>query len=166
MPLTKNQVSACAKLLEQLDPGMLPLAIFSQVARLVRLPIVNVIPVRREASQDEIGLIRRGDDDPWWPGQWHLPGTIIRSTDTLVSAIQRLLHEEIIASSYDEPIYQTFVFQRSKRGSSIVLVYSVDHCVVPATSLMRWHPIDVLPAEIIDSEREIIEVLQREIGHS
>lgn len=161
MTLSSKEISACVKLLEQLEPGFLPKEIFSQISRLVRLPVVNVIPVRQEASRIQIGLIKRENDDPWWPGQWHLPGTVIRSTDTLDSAIQRLLKEEIVVTTSNQPVFHIFVIQHTKRGAGVVLVYGVRNCVLPETSPTHWFTIDELPEQLVESELEIIEKLKQ-----
>ncbi|MBI4092481.1 MAG: NUDIX hydrolase [Candidatus Kerfeldbacteria bacterium] len=164
MTLTPKQISTCAKLLEQLEPGFLPFEIFSQISRLVRLPVVNVIPVRQEASRIQIGLIKRENDDPWWPGRWHLPGTVILSTDTMNGAIQRLLKEEIVVTSSDQPVFHTIVVQHTKRGAGLVLVYSVRNCVLPETSPIHWFSVDDLPEQLVESELEVIEKLKQDLN--
>lgn len=49
--LTRQQITTCANVLARLEPGFFPEEIFGQVARLVRLPMVDVIPIRREGRR-------------------------------------------------------------------------------------------------------------------
>ena len=70
-----------ADCLSLFEPGVLPLPVFAQVARLAVLGSMELVPFRAGATEPEILLAQRSPDDLWWPGQWHAPGTIIRATD-------------------------------------------------------------------------------------
>lgn len=157
MKLTPQQVTTATSALEQLEPGFLPLEIFNQVARLVRLPMVDLIPVKVENNTLQIGLVKRSSNDLWWPNMWHLPGTVLRSTDTIESAIERLKTEELLLESSDEPTFQGFSVQNSKRGAEIVLIYSVVNCVFDQQSQMKWFAVDNLPKSFVESEKSVVE---------
>ncbi len=101
--LTSQQITLSCSILEQLEPGFLPLEIFNQIARLVRLPMVDVIPTKFEHDALHIGLVKRDKDDLWWPNMWHLPGTVLRSTDTLDSAQKKSKMEWFPINKLPEP---------------------------------------------------------------
>jgi hypothetical protein len=65
------------------DRGRLPLEVFAALAGRMSLSTVEVALLRRnsETGAAEILLLQRPDNDAWWVGQWHLPGTVIRDKD-------------------------------------------------------------------------------------
>lgn len=70
-----------AACLEKLEPGRQPLPLFTQLARLVVTSTVEIVPFKGTCESPKVLLAKRSDDDPWWPGQWHLPGTVLLTTD-------------------------------------------------------------------------------------
>ena len=73
--------SLAASCLERLEPGRQPLPLFIQLARLVVTSTVEMVPLRQVNDHEQVLLAQRPDDDLWWPGQWHLPGTVLLPTD-------------------------------------------------------------------------------------
>jgi hypothetical protein len=162
--LTPHDITACAELLKRLEPGFLPLEIFTQVARLVRLPMVDVVPLRYEDGVAMIGTLRRSHDDPWWPDEWHLPGTAFRSTDTLEDAISRLLQDEIATEQAGAPVFRGISIHESKRGAEVVLAYTVSDCVLRQDSPISWFPMDALPQPFIPSELNVIAKIRESLA--
>src|SRR5580704_17304344 len=76
-----NEVNQTTNLLKKLEPGFQPYPIFEQIARIVVLPIVELIPLRMHNGTLQVLLIQRAADDEYWPNLWHTPGTVVRSTD-------------------------------------------------------------------------------------
>ncbi|MEX1112005.1 MAG: NUDIX domain-containing protein [Candidatus Andersenbacteria bacterium] len=153
---TPQEMATCVAVLKQLEPGFLPLELFDQIARLVRLPMVDVVPISYKEEHLHIGLIQREVNDIWWPGMWHLPGTVLRSTDTMESAIQRLCDDELQIHASDPPVSRGFLLHYSKRGAEVVLIYTVENCSFEDKSTIKWFPINELPQELVDSERDVI----------
>src|SRR5690349_16672216 len=104
--LSPQQIADCVAVLSQLDPGLLPIEIFDQVARLTRIPTVLIIPVRKNQDKLEFGLVKRGPDEHWWPNLWHIAGTVLRSTDTLQTAFDRLFMGELKTVKNNSPVFQ------------------------------------------------------------
>lgn len=78
--LSPEQISELtARLLEMRTPGRQPLDVFTQLARLSTIGTVEIAPVRdaNRTEPPQILLSRRPDDDPFWPGLWHLPGNVV-----------------------------------------------------------------------------------------
>ncbi len=162
--LSSKEILSCTTVLGRLEPGFLPIEIFSQIARLVRLPTVDVIPVRWERSTLQIGILQRDAKDLWWGSGWHLPGTILQSRDTLETAFRRLLEEEILVQHSDPPVFQGFVLHQTKRGAEIVLLHSLEHCVLHHASKIQWVPVDTLPVTFVPSEKTVVEKLKQSLG--
>jgi len=70
-----------ASCLERLEPGLQPLPLFVQLARLVVMSTVEIVPFKPADENPKVLLAKRPDDDMWWPGQWHIPGTVLLPTD-------------------------------------------------------------------------------------
>lgn len=90
--------------LEKLEPGRQPLPLFTQLARLVVMSTVEVVPFKQTSAVPKVLLSKRPDDDLWWPGQWHLPGTVLLPTDNAANVhdydtpVERLLKDEFEGS--------------------------------------------------------------------
>jgi hypothetical protein len=67
--------------LGRLQPGRQPLTLFSELARLVVLPTIEIIPLRQVNGQPEVLMAKRPDNDRYWPSLWHLPGVVVLATD-------------------------------------------------------------------------------------
>jgi len=158
-----QEIDTCVQILEKFEPGLLPISLFNQVARLVRLPIVLVIPIRKITDRIEIGLLQRDDADLWWPGMWHLAGTVFRGTDTTQTCIERLLNDELKIQKSDVPQFRSHLEHTSDRGAELLLIYSVEHCELQADSKMEWFSIDGLPATLVSTELRPILELKKQI---
>ncbi len=161
MLLKPEEIKQCSGLLKQFEPGFLPLEIFNQIARLVCLPTVDVIPVKFEQSDLYIGLVKRESTDLWWPNMWHLPGTILRSTDSIAQAIKRITDNEIKVASHSTPIFHNFLNHQTVRGAEVVLVHSIANCQLGSDSQLTWFPVNDLPKNFIESELEVVEILKK-----
>lgn len=153
------KMQKCVDFLKELEPGFLPLPIFEQIARLVRLPIVDVIPIKKVENKIFVGLLKRPSDDLWWPDAWHLPGTIFRSTDTLKTAQWRLINEEIKAKE-GKINYVNFLVHQSERGTELILIYKMENCLLANNSPINWFQEDKLPVKMIESEKKVIELVR------
>ncbi|MEO6760810.1 MAG: hypothetical protein ABI220_00320 [Candidatus Saccharimonadales bacterium] len=154
--LSGEQIAKVAAALGQLEPGFLPYPIFEQVARLVTLPVVEFIPLRKVGDAVEVLLIQRPADDPFWPGLLHTPGTIIRATDLHrpesdnEQAFNRILHDELKDTEISQPHYVGSLFHKSKRGTEQAQLYWAEVTGEPLVG--EFYPIDSLPSGLIDSQ--------------
>ena len=79
--MTKEETNKLVELLKQIEPGFLNFDVFIQIARLVVLSIIEFVPLRIKGDKIEVLLLSRGGDDPIWPNELHVPGTVIRPTE-------------------------------------------------------------------------------------
>lgn len=162
--LTSKQITTCAKILAQLIPGFLPLEIFDQIARLVCLPGVVVVPLKRKSSSLDVGLVKRDENDRWWPNMWHLPGTVLLSTDTVNSAIKRLMGNELLLKTSNPPVFHGFLLNRSERGAGMVLIYTIENCSFQKNTAFGWFSINKLPKNFITSEKNVIDKIKSNLS--
>ena len=167
--LTQAQIADLAtSCLERLEPGRQPLPLFTQLARHVVTSTVEVVPLMERNDKIEVLMAKRSDDDLWWPGQWHLPGTVLLPTDAVSHAYD---YETIVARLYTDEFSQSVV----KRGDA--RVFDVQRRLIPRGSeqtVFAWSLIDLVEGvdaieggELFDAET-IHEQLQGQVvveGH-
>ena len=80
-----SDIDSVVSYLRNAQPGRQPLEIFIELARLVVLPTLEIIPLRKkpETGITEVLMTQRPATDPWWPNLWHNPGTVLLATDPL-----------------------------------------------------------------------------------
>jgi hypothetical protein len=123
MALNDEELQQLVELLSQLEVGKLPLPVFHQLARLMVLPAVEVIPLRLDdAGQPWVLLTQRDKDDPIWPLQWHTPGRILRPSDvdgsgTYATAIHNLVEAEFPGVMQGEVRFVEIEFRTVARGA-------------------------------------------------
>lgn len=98
-PVDDHPALLAAKYLALLAPGVQPLALFTQFARLTVLATVEVALLAQRGGRVAVLLSRRPDSCPWWPGCLHVPGTALLASDEdddggYGAAVTRLLGSE------------------------------------------------------------------------
>lgn len=143
--------------LAQFKPGYLPKPIFLQLAQLLTLPIVEVVPLRKRGERVEILLTQRSADDPFWPRQWHVPGTVVRATDTpgtFADPLQRVLQQELKGVATAEPEFVKTVFHHSGRGMEMSQIFWVEVTGEPIVG--EFYDTDNLPPTVVTSQLDFI----------
>lgn len=84
MPETpsENEIKQAVDVISRLEKGFLPFDLFIALASKITMPTMELLPVRKGKNGDiEVLLTQRPADDPYWPNEWHIPGTVIRASD-------------------------------------------------------------------------------------
>lgn len=157
--MNDRDIESIVKLLSCLEPGYLPYEIFEQVARIVALPIIEFIPLRYINNHIEVLLLRRPDNDRFWPGEWHTPGTIIRATDVGKSGeiwppFNRIINEELDESIVSEPHFVGSIFHKSRRGAEHAQLFWVE---IITANTGEFFPLSKLPHNFLMSQRSFVE---------
>lgn len=132
----------------------MPFPIFHEITRLTTTPIIEVVPLRHSESAIEILLLKRGADDPVWPNQLHTPGTVLRATDSLENALERILSKELSGSRVSKPKFVTNVLHNSGRGMETSQIYWVE--VLNDTTSSQFYNVDNLPDDLVKSQLDFI----------
>lgn len=176
--MSQARVAEMAALyLKNIEPGTYPLTLFEQLARLVVTSTVEIVPLRVKHDTIEVLLARRPSDDPWWPGQWHLPGTVLLPNEAIEhtrdydTSIDRLLASEFNQSIKRDGAANMFDVQRrvTPRGTEqtvlcwvLVSMNSEDEALSNARFFNAETVHSVLDAEsVIDGH---IETVQRALS--
>lgn len=160
--MTQNEINQVAKTLKEFEPGFLPYPIFEQIARLVALPILEIIPLRRNRDgQVEVLLIERDISDTHFPGTVHTPGTVIRATDNNPGRgpwqpLKRLLEDEMQNTEVGPIHYIGSTLHASKRGVEQAQLYWVE--VTDKVKNGTFYPVQNLPSNIIESQIDFIKL--------
>lgn len=145
--------------LQAVDVGLLPEELFIELARLTVLAGVEVVCLRRGVAGVEVLLMQRAETDPFWAGQWHSPGSIVRPTDSAgsyVDAFKRILSGELGLPNWSEPAFVGTYFWHAKRGSAVSLVHWVDVTGV-TMPVGTFFPVAALPENtIVDMDKVIV----------
>jgi len=156
--LTEHEIAQATDLLARLKPGFLPFDIFHGIARLVAMPIVEIVPLRRSlAGKVEILLLERESDDPIWPGQLHVPGTVVRASDTpgsFTTSLKRVLSKELLNAKTSEPIFVKSILHHSGRGMEVSQIFWVD--IEGEVSVGEFHDAENLPDSVVKSQLDFI----------
>jgi len=153
--LSKKEIQVLTKLLGKLQPGLLPLDIFLQIARLTVLPILEVVPVRMHDAKAQVLVLPREANDGLWPDDVHVPGTVLRADDkgALEKALERI-KKELGGASLGEPVFVQTVFHESKRGWELAFVFWAEMGGEP--KLGQYYDLENLPGNIMASQTEFI----------
>ncbi len=136
---------------------MLPFDIFHQVARLVATPIIEVVPLRTNAGKTEILLLRREVDDPVWPNQLHVPGTVVRASDTPGSfndPLKRVLSKELHGVPTSALTFVKNILHHSGRGMEASQIFWVE--VQGEAIEGAFYDANELPGDIVRSQLDFI----------
>ena len=99
MALTDIEIQTAASILRRMDDGtgFIPQLIFEAVVPQVVTAPVELGIFRGPKASREVLMVQRPLDDPHFlPGGWHMPGTVMRVSDTCIEdALQRLRAEEL-----------------------------------------------------------------------
>jgi len=156
--LNSDEQKQLVRLLNKLEPGFLPFEIFLGIARLVVLSIIEFVPLRLNPNgKVEVLLLPRGDDDPIWPNQLHVPGTVIRPTDTegeMYLAFERILRDELQGTKVSDPHFVGSILHKSKRGTEQAQVFWVE--VLESPRVGHFYKIDSLPENLMHSQLAFI----------
>ena len=156
--LSPTELSEAVEALKKLPRGFLPKEAFDVLVQKVVTPAVDLLPLRlNEQGQVEVLLTKREADDPIWPDQWHIPGTVLRATDTeqtYQSAFERVLEGELKGGLQvsGSPVYVMTSFVEVERGRELVLSHYIEVESGSEAPVGRFFPADKIPKEMLEHQ--------------
>lgn len=156
--LSAEEIETLTELLSKLKPGFLPFSVFHAITRLVATPIIEVVPLRRTVdNQVEILLLKRDEKDPVWPNKLHVPGTVVRASDStgdFSEAFERILSNELNGLTFGPPTFVKGIIHNSGRGMEVSQVYWVE--VLNQPEVGQFYNTQELPAKLVESQMDFI----------
>lgn len=161
--MPESEIYQTVEVLKKLEPGFFSYDIFVQLARLVVMPIIEIVPLRMTGlGSVEVLLLSRGSDDPIWPNMVHTPGTVIRATDDeddMFGAFKRILETELGGTKISVPYFVGSIFHHSRRGAEQAQVYWVE--VLESPRVGKFYSMSALPDNLIALQRGFMEQAAR-----
>ncbi|MFI5206202.1 MAG: hypothetical protein ACHQVK_04635 [Candidatus Paceibacterales bacterium] len=152
--------SVLLALLKEIDPTM-PYGtdLYNALAKLTPSVGLEAVCIRCSPQTEaiEVYLVQRSLDDTAYPGQWHAPGSVLRSSDPdEESVFDRLVAKEFGGAQLFSKQFVTRIYHpTSSRGCFMCLVYL---CVLEESTRLsgKWFSIDRLPKNTIRVHRHRI----------
>lgn len=151
---SEDEIRSAADVLKKLEPGFLPPPLFHEITRLTTAPIIEIVPLRRHSNVTEVLLLKRDADDPVWPDKLHTPGTVVRATDTLQVAQERILNKELSGIEVSKPKFVTNIMHHSGRGMEASQIYWVE--VKGETNIGKFYDLEHLPDNLVQTQLDFI----------
>jgi hypothetical protein len=156
--VSQAEIEQAVAIIKKLQKGNLPQDIFVAIAEKTVTPIVEIVPVRRNAEgKTEVLLTRRPDNDPIWPGMLHVPGTVVRASDGDLhnsEAFVRITQGELAGTPMGKPVLAYSLLHASERGMEQSQVYWAEVTGQPLSG--KFYPADDLPSEVVPSQLDFI----------
>jgi len=140
---------------------LLPEPVFNALAETMALPYVELVIFNAHTRhQQQVLLTRRGENDPYFPNLWHVPGTLLRSSDVtfrgtdLGAAIKRLLDDELQGLEVEHLTFSGFHFHKVARGVGLSLVLVALAKGKPKVG--QYHRVNHLPDDMIQEQEAFI----------
>lgn len=150
--LTIEEDKQLTSLLAKWGGGRISTSVFTELARVIPQPIVEVVLFRKNSGVLETLLIPRPKDDIVWPGMVHTPGTAIRASDykredknPLEGAFERIQNGELQGGFETDPTFAGRLYRNGDRGAEVVEVYIAE---LPEDFKLlegqEWYPVEKL----------------------
>jgi hypothetical protein len=153
-----REIASAVEIFSRLKPGFLPFPVFLETCRLTVSTIVEVVPLRKKDGRVQVLLTKRSDDDLFWPGMFHTPGTLVRATDeegSYKSAFARILGDELAAVALaGEPEYVYSTLHKLARGMENANIFFVEVSGEPTVGV--FYDMDSLPDNVIQEQLDFI----------
>lgn len=150
-----NDETQLVELLNKLEPGFLPYEVFMAIARLVALPIIEIIPLMRgDDGSLNVLLLERHKDKDLWAGMVHTPGTVIRAGDSEETAFERITNDELNGTRVSQPVFVENIIHKSKRGYEVARVFYVE--ILDEPKIGKLYNVNDLPENIIPEQKKFI----------
>jgi len=131
--------------------------LFNKLARVTISVAIETVALRLGKGIDglEVLMTQRPKNDPYWPGQWHSPGSILRPGEKISDVFERLIKKEFLHPFKEEPKFKGFLNHSNlPRGHELALIYEVELAGTPREG--KWFPTDQLPESTIEHHKKVI----------
>lgn len=163
--LTLSEDRELTALLSKWTGGRISTPVFTELARMIPQPIVEVVVFRVNDGTLETLLILRPEDDIVWPGMYHTPGAAVRAADfhrednnPLNGPFERIQRGELRSEFREPPIFVGRLHRLGDRGPEVAEIYFTE---LPESVVSHpdhvWYPVEALA--------ENPKFIQGQLGH-
>ncbi len=130
--------------------------LFNAIARLTVMLCFEVVCLRKNSAtnQTEVYLIKRAPDETSYPGQWHIPGSVMRPGEEIEDVLLRLSQKEIGLEIMSKKFIFHVNYPKEPRGHFFSLIYLCQLSKEPGKG--KWFAVNQLPENIIEPHRTLV----------
>ncbi len=130
--------------------------LFNAIARLKVTMTPEIVCFRKNVTTNilEVYLTSRALSDTAYPGQWHIPGSAMRSTEEIEDVFLRLEKKEIGLNIVSKKFVFHFNNPKEVRGHFFSLVYF--GILKEGEGLGKWFSVDNLPLNTVAHHRDVM----------
>lgn len=153
---TKKETSIAAEVLSRAE-SPLPTFLFTEIARLVNTPLIELLPFKIKGSQLLVRMIPRPKDDIIWKGQIHVPGSAFRPGEDIKPVLTRLFQEELEETTIASDInYAGMYFYNGERGTEQAHVCYFLERENSMRKIGKLYRVNNLPEEVVAAQLPMI----------
>lgn len=111
--------------------------------------------IRDRNGTAQVYLTQRSLNDTAYPGQWHIPGSFVRSGESWDDVVNRLSNVEFKTEVLDYTLVERVSWLHEARGhiySDVYLVRLKDE----DTNQGKWFDVEDLPQPMVDAHRDVL----------
>ncbi len=130
----EEKLEELQKILHKFEPGKLPPELFSEMARLTVVPVVEIVPVIFKNNSINILLIQRSSEDAFWPNKYHVPGAVVLATDKeggFNDALNRISKSKLGNIDISKAKLVGTYLTKVKRGMEVAIVFYISLDSIP-----------------------------------
>lgn len=139
-----------------------PQKIFDTFQKVFGGTSLEVVPIRYNKDGNiEVFMMKRPSTDTYWPGEYHVPGTMVFAWDWTKgngfdSAWERIKKKEVAQNNDSSLMPVSTLYLDTKRGGETACVNIIVFKGPTSNESGEWFAIDNIPSNIIDHHKPII----------
>ena len=151
--LTIEEENCLIALLAKINPKMMGTRLFDAIARKTVSVAIEAVCLRMFHDGIRVYLIERSLNDTAYCGQWHCPGSVMRSGEDVKDVFERLVKREFGSSINSWKFVANVNHTDEERGHFFSLVYLCD-LDLELERRGKWFSINNLPDNIVLFHKE------------
>jgi hypothetical protein len=152
---TPAEIGQAAEVISRIE-SPIPTPVFTEMARLVATPLIELIPFKIIEGKLHVRMIPRPEGDIVWPGMVHVPGSAFRPGEGLEDVFERLFQGELDGANVPEINYAGMRWHRGERGHEMAWVCHYLENEETSSRVGEFYPIDDLPKNAVESQLPMI----------
>lgn len=165
IPIPANDVKTTLEVVAKIiNNRNLPQSIFNEFQKAFGGTSLEVVPIKFDATGNiQVFLTQRPMSDPYWPGDYHVPGTMIfpwdlELKDGFDEGWARLMSKEIMSSEHVSSVSSVETLSlKTRRGAETAVVHNLVFRDDPGgIKGGEWFDINDLPKNLVEHHHQII----------
>ena len=153
---TSQEIETAAEIVSRVE-SPIPTVLFTEMARLVNTPLIELLPFQVIDDELYVRMIPRPADDIVWKGQIHVPGSAFRAQEDIEQVLQRLFQGELEQKAVNGEIKHLGIhFHDSERGTELAFTCYYVEQVDDEINMGELYLVRDLPENVVASQLPMI----------